>query len=111
MRRLSSQESSLLPSMHKPLHEANHDLRVQSSGEDLPAYLALVGHCRNHAQLGPVGIGQHRGSHSLRRIAAAAHIIREQPCLVAPLNLCTLLLGLSRDLRLLLVDPLHDRLG
>ena len=41
---VQDQENSLLPSIDKPLHEANHDLRVHRSGEDLPAHPPLVGH-------------------------------------------------------------------
>ena len=104
-------ERSLLASMYEPLHQADRDLRVQRAREDLPAHLALVGHRRNHTQLSAIGVGQHNRSLSLWRIATAAHVIRAQPCLVAPLNLRAFLLGLRSDLRVLLVHPLLDRLG
>lgn len=79
---VQDQENSLLPSMHKPLHGADQDLRVQGSGEDLPTHLALVGRCRNDAQLGTIGVGKHNGRLIFGGIATTAHIIGTKARLV-----------------------------
>jgi len=73
---VQDQKHSRAAPMHKPLHEADQNLRIQRAGENLPAHLALVGHRRNHTQLSAIGVGQHNRSLSLWRITTAAHVVR-----------------------------------
>jgi len=74
---VQDQEDTLLLMSRQPFEEVNENLRVQSSGKDLPAHLALVGHRGHHAQVLMSCVGTYRRSRPFWGITANAHIVRE----------------------------------
>jgi hypothetical protein len=94
---------------NEPSKEADQDLYVECAGEHFPPHLAFVGDGQNNAQTFAAAVDAERRRLALGRVAASAHVVGPERCLVAPVNLRTRCFRTFCDGRIGLLKPLANR--